>query len=108
MTRSTTGWMAGLRGAAALAALLALPGWLSAAAPQTGPADPSFAAVDTLMQNYLVQRAMPGAVLVVGYGDRIIYAQGYGMADPAGQIPMSPWLEFRLGSLSKTPTAAAV
>lgn len=76
--------------------------------PQTGPVDTAFAQVDTLMRQYIASRGFPGAVVVIGYGDRIVYAQGYGWADPARQIPMSPWLEFRIASVSKPITATMV
>ncbi|MBI5280014.1 MAG: beta-lactamase family protein [Burkholderiales bacterium] len=79
-----------------------------AAAPQTGPVDADFAGVDHLMQGYLAARKMPGATLVIAYGERIVYAQGYGWADVARQIPTSPWLEYRLGSVSKPVTAAMI
>jgi CubicO group peptidase (beta-lactamase class C family) len=78
------------------------------AQPQVGPVDPDFAAVDTLMRNYIAARKFPGASLVIGYGDRIIYAQGYGWADVARQVPTSPWLEYRIASVSKPITAAMV
>lgn len=80
----------------------------SLAQPQTGPSDPSFAEVDQLMRNYVVARNFPGATVVIGYGDRIIYAQGYGWADPTRQIPTSPWLEYRIASVSKPLTATMV
>lgn len=78
------------------------------AQPQTGPVDPAFAEVDQLMRGYIAARAFPGASLVVAYGDRIIYAQGYGFADPARGIPTSPWLEYRIASVSKPITAGMV
>lgn len=82
--------------------------WPALAQPQVGPVDPSFAEVDQLMRNYVAARKFPGASLVIGYGDRIIYAQGYGWADPARQIPTSPWLEYRIASVSKPITATMV
>jgi len=95
---------------AALALLAALLGLVSPAGaqPQTGPVDADFAPIDTLMRQYLAARKFPGATVVIGYGDRIIYAQSYGYADVARAIPLSPWQESRLGSVSKPLTAAAV
>jgi CubicO group peptidase (beta-lactamase class C family) len=93
--------------AVGLSALL-LPLSPARAQPQVGPVEPGFAEVDALMRNYVAARQFPGAVLVIGYGDRIIYAQGYGWADPVRQIPMSPWMEFRIASLSKPVTASLV
>jgi len=99
----------GLRVVAALAlALVTVPALPQAAAPQAGPVDLAFAGVDRLMREYLAQRAFPGGVVVIAHGERIIYAQGYGWADVQRQVPASPWLEWRLASLSKPFTAVAV
>ena len=86
---------------------LALP-LAARAQPQVGPIDPDFAGVDALMTSYVAARKFPGASLVIAYGERIIYAQGYGWADPVRRIPSSPWLEYRLGSVSKPITATMV
>jgi len=80
----------------------------AAALPQTGPVDADFANVDQAALAYLAGKGQPGVSVVVAYGDRIIYAQGYGWADKARAIPTSPWLEYRLASVSKTFTATAV
>ena len=90
---------------AALALVIPAPAF---AQPQTGPIDPDFGAVDLLMRNYVAARKFPGASLVIAHGDRIIYAQGYGWADPVRRIPTSPWLEYRLASVSKPITATMV
>jgi CubicO group peptidase (beta-lactamase class C family) len=76
--------------------------------PQTGPVDADFAGVDTVVKNYLTQQNQPGASVVIAYGDRIIYAQGYGYADRDKQLVTSPWMEYRLASTSKTLTATAI
>lgn len=90
-----------------------LAGWAlafqgQAALPQVGPVDADFAPVDQVAQTYLSQYNMPGLTVVVALGDRIIYAQGYGYADKATGLPTSPWLEYRLASVSKALTATAV
>ena len=98
-----------IRARVLLGLMLALSGPIALnAQTQVGPVDPAFAEVDQLMRNYVAMRKFPGASLVVGYGDRIIYAQGYGWADPVRQIPTSPWLEYRLASVSKPITATMV
>lgn len=77
-------------------------------APQVGPVDADFAGVDQAARAYLARSGQPGVAIVVAHADRIIYAQGYGWADRERQIPSSPWLEYRLASVSKTFTAAAL
>lgn len=93
-------------------ALLTLSAWAVAqtapSAVQTGPVDGDFAEVDRLAQDYLARYGQPGASLVIAWGDRIVYAQGYGWADREARVPTSPWMEYRLASVSKSFTAAAV
>jgi len=48
-----------------------------------------------------------GAVLVAVHG-KVIYSQGFGMANLAAKIPNTPATEFRIGSNSKQFTAAAI
>lgn len=79
-----------------------------AALPQVGPADADFAGVDRAAIAYLEGKGQPGASVVVAYGERIVYAQGYGYANREQQLPTSPWLEYRLASVSKTFTATAI
>lgn len=103
--------MAKLRSmSAGLALALALLGTtgVSAQVPSHGVADPDFAGVDSAALAYLNQYNQPGVSVVVGYGDRIIYAKGYGWADREQRIPTSPWHEYRLASVSKSFTATAV
>lgn len=87
---------------------LAGPLWATAQPPVTGISDPDFAAVDTLALGYLEKYAQPGVSIVIGVGDRIVYAKGYGWADREAGLPTSPWQEYRLASVSKTLTATAV
>ena len=94
--------------AALLLLLAAGLGPVRAQLPQTGSADADFAAVDTLALGYLERYGQPGVSVVIAHADRIIYAKGYGWADREAQLPSSPWLEYRLASVSKTFTATAV
>lgn len=48
-----------------------------------------------------------GAVIVVSAGETV-FAQGYGMASLEYQVPNSPHTRFRLGSVTKQFTAAAI
>lgn len=77
-------------------------------APQVGPTDRDFAAVDTVAQQHLARSGAPGLTLVIAAGDRIVYAQGYGSADRDRQAPASPWLEQRLADTSAVLTAVAI
>lgn len=50
----------------------------------------------------------PGAAVVITRGGRTVYASGRGLADVEARRPITPETVFRLGSLTKTFTAAAV
>lgn len=90
------------------ALLLAAAPMVRAQQPMHGVEDPDFAAVDRLAQGYLERWGQPGVSVVIAHADRIIYAKGYGWADREARVPTSPWLEYRLASVSKTFTATAV
>lgn len=70
-------------------------------------AEPPFAAIDAYVTDQMRSAQLPGVALVVVRGDRVVYAKGYGKADPAGR-PVTPATPFLLGSISKPFTALAV
>ena len=65
------------------------------------------AAVDALFKDYAAAGA-PGAAVVVSRGDTIVFARGYGLADVEGGVPVTPSTSFRLASVTKQFTAAAI
>jgi CubicO group peptidase (beta-lactamase class C family) len=50
----------------------------------------------------------PGAAVVVARGDSIVFARGYGLADVEHGIGVTPSTSFRLASVTKQFTAAAI
>lgn len=88
---------------AALVALLA-----PAALAQTGTAVPAMAHYDAFAQNLITQYGIPGAAVAVMKDGRLVYARGFGTADPATGEPVQPYSQFRIASLSKAVTSAAV
>jgi CubicO group peptidase (beta-lactamase class C family) len=50
----------------------------------------------------------PGAAVIVTEGGRTIYSAGRGLADVQGKKPITPATVFRLGSITKQFTAAAI
>lgn len=50
----------------------------------------------------------PGLQAAVAVGGQVVWAEGFGEADAEGRVPVSPESRFRLGSISKLFTAAAV
>jgi CubicO group peptidase (beta-lactamase class C family) len=51
---------------------------------------------------------IPGAAIAVAREGKLVIARAYGMADRERQTPVQPDSLFRLGSISKTFTAAAI
>ena len=72
--------------------------------------DPRWAQIDAVVQDEIQAGHLPGAVVLVGCGDRILYHQAFGLAvaEPF-QEPMQKDTVFDLASMTKpTATAAAV
>jgi len=62
--------------------------------------------IDSFVRDQQLRNGVPGLAVVVTLGDEVIYAEGHGI-DGAGS-PISAATPFRIGSLSKAVTAAAV
>lgn len=76
--------------------------------PITGRADPRLAPLDDLMTGFLKEHHIPGGALAVSKDGRLIYARGFGYADVEAKEPVQPDSLFRIASVSKPLTAAAV
>ncbi|WP_030245530.1 serine hydrolase domain-containing protein [Streptomyces sp. NRRL S-455] len=83
-------------------AVAAVPG--SSAAQSTATLDP--ASIDRFVDDYLEQTRLPGAVVAVTKGDRVVHTAGYGHT-ASGQA-MTPRTRLPVASLSKSMTALAV
>jgi N-acyl-D-amino-acid deacylase len=76
--------------------------------PVTGEAQPKLAAIDKLILDYLTEQKVPGAAVAVAKDGRLVYARGFGYADPDHKIAIQPTSLFRLASASKPFTVAAI
>jgi CubicO group peptidase (beta-lactamase class C family) len=63
--------------------------------------------VDACLAPYIANRDFSGAVLIAR-GDKILLSKGYGMANYELGVANGPDTKFRIASLSKTFTAAAI
>ncbi len=93
-----------LRAAGGPGLLLLAAGLAHAAAPTpTGPT----AAIDALLKgSFPADR--PGAAVIVTKDGRTLFEKAYGMADLELGVPLQPDMVFRLGSITKQFTAAAI
>lgn len=91
-------------GLLAAAALLAAPA--HAARLEAADLEPFF---EGLLGGLMAERHVPGAVVLVVRDGAVVFAHGYGVADPATGRPVDPETTlFRVASVSKLFTATAV
>lgn len=95
-----------------LAALAALPALADEApkraVPATGEYSAKFAPLDELMMTFVEKANYPGGALAVAKDGKVAYARGFGVADRETKKPVPPDALFRISSVSKPLTAAAV
>jgi len=66
------------------------------------------AEMDAVLQQAVQQGTVPGVVAIVATRDQILYHHAYGLRDVRGQKPMQENTIFRIASMTKPLTAAAV
>jgi N-acyl-D-amino-acid deacylase len=76
--------------------------------PSTGPSDPRLAPIDALFTSFIRSKKAPGAAVAIAKGNRLLYARGFGVADPEHGEPVQPDSLFRIASVSKPLTSAAI
>ena len=76
--------------------------------PMTGPSVPELASLDMTIVNFMKLREITSANFCVSVNGTIVHERGYGWRDFNLEIPMPPNGIYRLASVSKPITAAAV
>jgi serine beta-lactamase-like protein LACTB len=56
----------------------------------------------------LAGQNIPGLSVAVGVGGEVVWAEGFGWADVAARVPVTPDKRFRIGTASRVLTSAAV
>ena len=79
----------------------------TAARAATGTPVPQLAAFDTEMEGLLARHQIAGASLAITRSGRLVFARGYGVADPASGSPVQPDSRFRIGLASAAVTSVA-
>lgn len=74
----------------------------------TGDIVPDLAPFDELMTAFVHEHRVPGAALAVAKNGTLLYSRGFGLADIKAERQVEPTTRFRLASLSKPITAAAI
>lgn len=65
-------------------------------------------ALDTMLLEFVKQHRVPGASFAVARKGKVVYARGFGFANIARKQMVSPTTRFRIASLAKPITAAAI
>ena len=76
-----------------------------------GPVPPAYRQAVAHARALVCDRLMahvPGVQVAIGVKGTIVWSQGFGYADLARKVPVSSETQFRVGSVSKALTAAAV
>ena len=96
-------------GSVVAGAALALTRGLFAATGSAGPSPNSTAydAIDAYVERQMRRLKIPGAMLAIVEGDKIVHRRSFGWARPGGEAP-TPQTPFFIGSLTKSITALAV
>ena len=75
---------------------------------QNNQKTPDQNAFDRIGEQVANQQAAPGFSFLVWSHGSVVFAKGYGLADVASKIPVTPDTRFAVGSISKQITAAAI
>ena len=74
----------------------------------TGKHRPNLVALDELMGSFMREHKVPGASLAVSKDGVLVYSRGFGLRDVRQELPVMPSTRFRVASLSKPITSAAI
>jgi CubicO group peptidase (beta-lactamase class C family) len=76
--------------------------------PITGAAVPGLGAFDQSVRDLMREYAIPGGAVALVRDGKLFYARGFGYADVENKTPVQPDALFRIASVSKTLTSAAI
>ena len=76
--------------------------------PMTGTANENLAPFDTLFTDFITDHKIPGAAVAITRAGKLVYARGFGYAKVAKKVDVQPDAPFRIASVSKPITGAAV
>ncbi len=69
---------------------------------------PVVARARAMLQDSISASGVPGASVTVMMDGKVIWSEGFGWADLEQRVPVTPLTRFRIGSVSKSLTAAAI
>ena len=98
---------------AAAVVMLAVAAMLAGCGAKGADAGPAWhaevaAAMDQKVPALMAESGTVGLMVALVDGDQVVWKRGFGMADAAAGVPVTPQTMFHIGSVSKTMTALAV
>jgi len=75
--------------------------------PESGPAQPRFAKLDTFFREFMQTHHAAGLAVAIAKDGQLKYSRGFGYADVQNRTPMQPDTQMRVASISKPITAIA-
>jgi CubicO group peptidase (beta-lactamase class C family) len=88
--------------------LLGVAAGALAQVPSTGIDPPGMTSFDRLATSLMTKYHLPGGAIAVMKNGKLVFARGYGYANTATREPVQPDSAFRIASLTKPITAAAI
>ena len=79
-----------------------------AEAPSYGDLAPAVEFARAMLETMRTERGTPGLSAAVGVDGQVVWAEGFGWADVENRVPVAQGTKFRIGSVSKPLTAAAM
>lgn len=61
-----------------------------------------------ILRSVMAEESIPGLSVAVGQGSQVVWSEGFGHSDLTHQVNVTPLTRFRVGSVSKPITAAAL
>ncbi|MCY4400068.1 MAG: serine hydrolase [Gemmatimonadetes bacterium] len=69
---------------------------------------PAIEAARALLDSVMEAETIPGLSVAVGMGSEVLWSEGFGFSDLTHGVTVTPLTKFRVGSVSKPITAAAI
>lgn len=88
--------------------VLALSRKRVASMPLTGAAVPGMESFDLLIADVMRKHSIPGGAVAVMRDGKLVYVRGFGYSDVENKTPVKPDALFRIASMSKPITGAAI
>src|SRR5690349_21227994 len=82
-------------------------GWPYAEAHVTARYADAIHKAEAALQSYMSGHGVPGLSIAVGVDGRLVWSEGFGLADVEQNTMVTPLTRFRSGSVAKTVTGVA-